>query len=163
MTSHEVIKEAIAQVGTKRAAMALNVSQGLIYKWSQSPKETKPADAAAEGVKNPLDRVVDLFDVTGDTRLINYLCQHAGGFFVPNPSPENEKSSDQAIFEQTQRMFGDFSTLLSAITQSTSDDKSIDPREAKLIRDKWETLKRFLEQFVRECEAGHFHIRQDRA
>jgi len=150
MNSHEVLKQAIDPVGAKSVAAAMNVSVGLVYKWCQNTD--------VEPVKNPLDRVVDLYALTKDPGIINHVCQHAGGFFAPNPPVDAGRHADQTLFEQTQKMFSDFSLLLSAITRSTIEDRSIDPREAGEIRDHWEDMKRFMETFVVRCEKGQFHL-----
>jgi hypothetical protein len=161
MNSHDILKEAIEGVGVKRVAAELNVSSGLIYKWCQSTKrrEGKPPPGEDQTVKNPLDRVVDLFALTQDPRIINYICHQSDGFFVPNGKADTLRHVDQSLFEQTQKMLSDFSLLLSAITRSTIDDRSIDLKEAGEIRAHWEDLKRFMEMFVVRAEKGEFEVK----
>ena len=42
MKSHEVLKQVIEEVGTKRVAAELKVSNSLVYKWCQEPPEIWP-------------------------------------------------------------------------------------------------------------------------
>ena len=95
--------------------------------------------------------------MTKDIRLIRWLCNSAGGFFVSNPVPELRKSLDETIFGETRAMVRDFSELLDEITESIEDDARIDAGEADQIRQKWEDLKAVGERFVIGCEKGHHH------
>lgn len=156
MKSHEVIRQAVAEPGVKAVAAALRVSPALIYKWCE-PSPT-PEDPDQSGAKNPLDRVREMYQLTGDIRLVRWLCNAAGGFFVDNPDPELQKSLGQTIFDQTRSMVRDFSQLLDAVTQSVEDDQHIDFEEAADIRQKWEDLKACVERFVIACEKGHYHF-----
>ncbi len=101
-----------------------------------------------------------MYLLTKDIRLIRFLCNEAGGFFVSNPVPELRKSLDETVFNQTREMVRDFSELLEAVTESVEDDSAIDPTEADLIRQKWEDLKACVEKFVISCEKGHFHLKK---
>jgi hypothetical protein len=156
MKSHEVIRQAVEEPGVKAVAAALKVSSALIYKWCEPSADESDPDQS--GAKNPLDRVHDLHQITQDIRLIRWLCNEAGGFFVANPAPIPEKSSDEAIYAQTRRLVRDFSALLDSVTESVEDDQSVDPQEADQIRQKWESLKSNIERFTILCEQGHFHF-----
>ncbi|MEM8874843.1 MAG: hypothetical protein AAGD32_11370 [Planctomycetota bacterium] len=155
MKSHEVIRDAVKEPGVKQVASALRVSQALVYKWCE---EKDDGEIEGSGARNPLDRVAELYGQTKDIRLIRYLCNRAGGFFVANPDLDIRKSRDEAIFDETRSMFGEFSELLDAIHRSTANDPYIDANEAEIIRDKWEDLKAVLERFVTKCEEGHYHV-----
>ena len=155
MKSHEVLKEAISEPGVKAVAAALKVSPALVYKWC----EPAGGDDDPSGTRNPLDRVRDIYDLTKDGRVVRWLCNEAGGFFVSNPVPDIRKSVDEQIYAETRVMFRSFSALLDEITTSTSDDSYIDADEADLIRGKWEDLKATLERFVVCCERGHYHLK----
>ena len=50
-----------------------------------------------------------MYLLTKDIRLIRWLCNEAGGFYVSNPVPEIRKSNDQAIYTETRAMVRDFS------------------------------------------------------
>ena len=41
---------------------------------------TAAGDAAGSGTANPLDRIEALMQSTGDSRLVQWICQRAGGF-----------------------------------------------------------------------------------
>lgn len=157
MRSHEVIKQAVEEPGVKAVASALKVSAALVYKWCEPTADEQDPDQS--GAKNPLDRVREMYLLTKDIRLIRWLCNQAGGFFVANPVPEIRKSVDEQIYNETRAMFRDFSELLDAVTASVEDDPHIDPSEADVIRDKWEDLKACVERFVISCERGHYHLK----
>ena len=158
MKSHEVIRQAVDEPGVKAVAAALKVSPALVYKWCEQPADTEDPDQS--GAKNPLDRVREMYLLTKDIRLIRWLCNEAGGFYVSNPVPEIRKSLDETIFNETRSMVRDFSELLEAVTESVEGDSNIDPNEADIIREKWEDLKACVERFVISCEKGHYHLKK---
>ena len=79
MDSHEVISKAVEQTSFKEVAAQMGVSLSLAYKWSQ------PDEQQGSGTSNPLDRVRQLFEITKDPQLIQWLCHKANGVFVQNP------------------------------------------------------------------------------
>jgi hypothetical protein len=154
MKSYEIIRQAVEEQGVKAVAAALKVSPALVYKWCEPPAEQDDPDQS--GAKNPLDRVRELYHKTRDIHLVRWLCNEAGGFFVPNPATEHRKSRDESIFNQTKNMVREFSELLHAVTESVEDDSKIDREEADEIRARWEDLKACVEHFVVGCEKGHY-------
>jgi hypothetical protein len=158
MKSYEVIRQAVDEPGVKAVAGALKVSPALVYKWCEPPADESEPDQS--GAKNPLDRVREMYELTKDIRLIRFLCNEAGGFFVANPVPDLRKSLDETVFAQTRAMVRDFSELLEAVTESVEDDSLIDADEADVIRQKWEDLKACVEKFTVSCEKGHFHLKR---
>lgn len=157
MKSYEIIREAVQEPGVKAVAAQLKLSAALVYKWC----EPTPEDDVGEqsGAKNPLDRVRDLYNITRDIRLIRWLCNEAGGFFVTNPAIEPGRTAEQSIWQQSRKMVRDFSELLDAVNESVDDDHSVDRDEADEIRQKWEDLKMLVEQFVVGCERGLYHLK----
>jgi hypothetical protein len=155
MKSYEVIKQAMEEPGVKAVAAALKLSTALVYKWCEPPADSSDPDQS--GAKNPLDRVREMYLLTKDIRLIRFLCNEAGGFFVANPVADLRKSLDETIFQETRGMVRDFSELLDAVTESVEQSPGIDAREAGLIREKWEDLKACVERFVMSCERGHYN------
>jgi hypothetical protein len=158
MKSYDVIRLAVDEPGVKAVAAALKVSPALVYKWCEPPADDAEPDQS--GAKNPLDRVREMYGLTKDIRLIRFLCNEAGGFFVANPVPDLRKSLDETVFSQTRAMVRDFSELLEAVTESVEDDSLIDLNEADIIRQKWEDLKACVEKFTVSCEKGHFHLKK---
>jgi transposase len=80
MQSHELLREVFQQCSPKQVAAHLGLSLSLIYKWAE------PADAAAgSGSANPLDRINALLNCTNDRRIVQWICQQSGGFFILNP------------------------------------------------------------------------------
>ncbi len=156
MKSYEVIKAAVEEIGVKPVAAALRVSTALVYKWCEPP--AKEEETEQSGARNPLDRLRELLRLTGDTRLVRWLCNEAGGFFVLNPETQIAKPVEEQIFTQTRSMVRDFSELLDAVTESVEDDSNIDAGEAVQIREKWEDLKACVEQFVLAAERGHYQV-----
>lgn len=158
MKSYEIIRQSVDEPGVKAVAAALKVSPALVYKWCEPPADE--ADPEQSGAKNPLDRVREIYLLTKDIRLIRWLCNEAGGFFVANPVPEIRKTTDEAVYNETRRMVRDFSELLEAVTASVENDPHIDPQEADLIRDRWEDLKASAERFAISCERGHYRLKK---
>jgi hypothetical protein len=158
MKSYEVIQQAVDEPGVKAVAAALKVSPALVYKWCEPPADSEDPDQS--GAKNPLDRVREMYLLTRDIRLIRWLCNEAGGFYVANPSTDERRPLEESIFAETRGMVREFSELLDAVTESVENDPGIDPREADVIRQKWEDLKTCVERFVIGCEKGHYHIKR---
>lgn len=155
MKSYEVMRNAVDEPGVKRVAAELRVSPALVYKWCEPPADT--TDPEQSGARNPLDRVREIYLLTKDIRVIRWLCNEAGGFFVPNPVLELHKSSEETIFNRTRQMMREFSEMLDAVHDSLVDDENVDCSEADAIRRKWEDLKATAEEFALSCEKGHFN------
>jgi|SRR5688572_5175363 len=156
MKSYEVIRQAVDEPGVKAVAAALKVSPALVYKWCEPPAEADDPDQS--GAKNPLDRVREMYQLTKDIRLIRYLCNEAGGFYVSNPVPSVRKSLDADVFGETRSLVREFSELLDTVTESLEKTPGIQTgEEADAIRQKWEDLKACAERFVTGCERGHYH------
>jgi hypothetical protein len=158
MKSHEVIRQAVDEPGVKAVAAALKVSPALVYKWCEPAGEE--GDQELSGTKNPLDRVREIYQLTKDIRLIRWLCNEAGGFFVANPEIVPKRSVEETVVGETRTMVRDFSELLDAVTESVEDDSIIDAGEADEIRQKWEDLKAAVERFVTSCERGVYRIKK---
>lgn len=152
MESHQVIRQALEKAHVKEVADKMGVSLSLVYKWGESPDQKS-------GSSNPLDRVHDLYENTGDDQLIQWLCNKADGYFVKNP-PTNKKPGRE-VMPATQEIVQQFAGLLAAISHAASDN-SISQEESKHIRHEWDELKRLTERFVKWCEVGDFvHLAED--
>ncbi len=151
--SYHILKKAIAQVGAKKIAAKLGLSQSLIYKWCQKVSDEQSWLQA--GAVNPLDRIKQIYEATTDEDLINWVCQIADGYFVKNQSLKRINPDVEAL-KNIQLFIKEFSQALDAISKSYDDDKRIDAKESVKIRKAWENLKRVGEAFVRECEHGDF-------
>ena len=147
MESHEIIKDAVDKAGPKEVAAELGLSLSLIYKWAQAAEED------GSGSRNPLDRILQLVETTGDHSLIQWLCVRTGGYFVHNKHSENKNGYE--VVPATNEIVQQFADLLLVITQAAL-DQSIDEDESERIREVWEELKRYTEGFVRCCEDGDF-------
>lgn len=148
MESHEILKRALQKTTPKAVASELGVSLSLVYKWAE-----KPTDSGS-GSKNPLDRVQQIIELSGDTGIVEWLCRQQGGHFVKDPDVSGQKVDDH-VLPATQEIIGQFSDLLGRIS-TAADDHSVSPREADEIREYWDKLKSYAEAFVRACEQGNF-------
>ncbi len=147
MNSHEVLKKSVSDMGVKSVASDLGLSTSLIYKWCQ------PSDSAdASGADNPLDRLARIHELTQDTGPIEWLCQKADGYFVPNVAAQDVDAIP--LLHMTRRIVREFSELLDVLTKSIENDGVIDLDEAGKIRIEWEKLKSSAESFVAACEKG---------
>jgi hypothetical protein len=158
MKSSEVIQKAVESVGVKKVAATMNISSSLVYKWCEGTGREDEGDAGG-GALNPLDRLASLWDCTHSVDLVDWLCQRAGGTFVPNPF--RDSSINAEYVERTQRLIRDFSELLASLSQSMFNDGQVDRREAEEIRSHWQTLKQHGESFVIACEEGQYDSRRD--
>jgi hypothetical protein len=154
MQSHEVIRQAVDRVGVKPLANKLRLSQALIYKWCQ---ESARDDPDQSGARNPLDRLVDIVQVTGDRQVVNWLCHQADGFFVANPAPL-QSDPETELLMSTQELLTQFSEMLSEVARSISNDGEIRCDEADSIRLHWNRLKSTAEAFVVACERGDYCV-----
>ena len=146
MESHELLREIFDKKAPKEISADLELSTSMLYKWSQ------PREAEGGGIENPLDRVEALFQSTGDHRLIQWLCQRAGGFFIRNPK---NTPHPHFLIPATNQIVQDFADLLQVIAAAAADNQ-ITPAESKQIRARWEELKSVTEGFVACCEEGNF-------
>ncbi|MCD4781565.1 MAG: hypothetical protein K8S27_13610 [Candidatus Omnitrophica bacterium] len=152
--SYQVLKKAIDAVGIKKVAVELGLSTSLLYKWCQRSEDINEYQSAS-GAANPLDRLQKLYELTNDSDIINWLCQNADGFFVPNPTIDKKKRGLHVV-ENMQGMIREFSETLDTIIDCYNNGNRIDSDESKRIRAKWEELKQFGEFFVSACESGKF-------
>lgn len=149
MKSHEIMKEVLRESGVKSVAVDMNLSTSLLYKWSQDQDSED-----SSGADSPLDRLIKLYEITGDDRLVRWLCQQTDGFYSPNPRPH--KTAPPPLLQATQSILREFSELLEAVSSSSADNGEIDTEEAASIRKEWEDLKSLAETFVSACERGNY-------
>jgi hypothetical protein len=147
MESHELLREIFTRKTPKEVSADLELSTSMIYKWAQPP-----SDAAGSGIDNPLDRIEALIQSTGDQRIVQWICQRAGGFFILNPATAPHP---HFLIPATNQIVQEFADLLAVIATAASDNK-ITAAEAKQIRARWEELKTATEGFVASCEQGNF-------
>ena len=153
MQSHELLREVLQKSSAKQVAADLNLSLSMIYKWAE------PDDGSGSGAVNPLDRIETLLRSTGDTRLVQWICQRAGGFFILNP--KTNKPHPDYLIPATNEIVQEFADLLSVIAMAAADNH-ITPKEAASIRARWEKLKSVTEGFVACCEEGNFSPLKER-
>jgi hypothetical protein len=147
MESHEVLQRALKKTTPKAVAAELGISLSLVYKWAEKP------GVDGGGSKNPLDRLLQIMELSGDPGIIDWLCHKQGGHFVTDPDLSGERI--EAILPATQQMIRHFSTLLDEIS-GAAQDHTVSKDEAKEIRLCWDKLKSHAEAFVRACENGEF-------
>lgn len=152
MKSHELLREVIEKCSPKQMAADLGVSLSLVYKWAEPPEEDG-STGAGSGATNPLDRVEALLRCTSDERIVQWLCERAGGFFIKNP--KMHWAHPEFLVPATNQIVQEFADMLSAIAVAAGDNK-ISKAEAKSIRARWEELKQVTELFVHCCENGNF-------
>ena len=146
MESHEILREVFQKTSPKHAAGELGLSLSMVYKWAEPPGEKS-------GAANPLDRVAKLVRCSGDERIVQWLCQQAGGFFIKNP--KTGRPHPAFLVPAMNNVVQDFADLLGVMANSAHDNRITD-QEAKTIRARWEELKSVAEEFVHCCEEGDF-------
>lgn len=153
MESHELLRDVFQKVSPKQAAAELGLSLSMVYKWAEPPDQRS-------GAANPLDRVAVLMQCSDDTRIVQWICHKAGGFYVKNPS--NQGSQPHHLVPAMNSVVQEFADLLSIMAAAAADSK-ITAAEAKSIRARWEGLKSVTEEFVECCEEGNFRDMTDGA
>lgn len=147
MQSHELLKEVLKKTSAKQIAADMNLSLSLIYKWAEPL-----SGETGSGANNPLDRIEQLLRITGDTRIAQWVCERAGGFFITNPK---SKPHDINLIPATNNIVQEFADMLGVIAVAAADN-AVTREEARAIRRRWEDLKGVTELFVRHCEEGNF-------
>jgi hypothetical protein len=148
MQSHELLRQVLQQANAKEVAAELGLSLSMVYKWAEPPSE-----GAGSGTTNPLDRLETLLRCTKDLRLVQWICQRAGGFFIRNP--KIARPHPHFLIPATNEIVQEFADLLSVVATAAADNQ-ITAQEAKQIRAQWEELKSVTEEFVHCCEQGDF-------
>jgi len=145
MQSHELLREVFEKKSAKEVSADLELSTSMIYKWAQPPHQDN-------GIGNPLDRIEALIKSTGDERIVQWICQRAGGFFILNPK---NAPHPHFLIPATNQIVQEFADLLAVIATAAADNK-ITSTESRQIRARWEDLKSATEGFVASCESGNF-------
>lgn len=152
MQSHELLRDVFQKVSPKQAAAEMGLSLSMIYKWAEAPEHRS-------GVPNPLDRVAVLVQCTHDPRIVQWICQKAGGFFIKNP--RDHQTHPLHLVPAMNNVVQEFADLLSVMAAAAADSR-ITQAESKDIRARWEELKSVTEEFVRCCENGNFsHLKKN--
>jgi hypothetical protein len=147
MQSHELLREVLQKTSAKQVSADLGLSLSMIYKWAE------PNEGDGSGTVNPLDRIEQMMRSTNDPRLVQWICQRAGGFFILNP--KTTKAHPDFLIPATNEIVQEFADLLAVIAAAAADNE-ISPPESKKIRARWEELKTVTEGFVACCEEGNF-------
>ena len=154
--AHHVLQDALLKAGQGgegkdgqlrkhgEIAKSLGVSPSMLYKWRE------PAEQGS-GQPNPLHRTALLIDLTGDTRIVDWLAQRAGGQFHPIENEPTTGNLDKAA-NSLVREFG----LLIADVADAIEDHRITADETQELREKWNGIRKRAEAFVRRCEKGDF-------
>jgi hypothetical protein len=152
MESHELLQQVFQKTSPKEVAAELGLSLSMIYKWAEPPDQKS-------GAANPLDRIEALLKCSNDPRIVQWICQRAGGFFIKNPKASNPHPA--FLVPAMNEVVQEFADLL-AVMATAATDNTITAPEAKNIRARWEELKCVTEGFVQCCEEGNFRqIKKD--
>ncbi|MBT6449609.1 MAG: hypothetical protein HOK62_02670, partial [Verrucomicrobiales bacterium] len=150
MKSHRLLKRVFKDSSVPIVANEMRLSPSTVYKWAEAPDS-----GSASGIANPLDRALSLYNATGDPRVIHWLCEQTGGFYVDNAVAASNGKTPQRLAPATSKVVKQFADLLSTVASAASDSK-INQREARAIRREWEKLKRIAEGYIQCCEKGSF-------
>lgn len=155
MQSYEVLREVFQECSPKQVAAELGLSLSMMYKWSEPPDPT-----GGSGSVNPLDRIEALLRITKNPRLVQWICERAGGFYILNPKVN--KPHPSYLIPATNEIVQEFADLLAVVAAAAADNQ-ITQQESELIRARWEKLKAVTEGFVACCEEGNFRPLKDKA
>ncbi len=154
MQSHELLREVFQRCSPKQVAAELGLSLSMIYKWAEPPDPE-----AGSGSANPLDRIDALLRCSNDNRILQWICQRGGGFFIQNPT--TNRPHPAYLIPATNQIVQEFADLLAVIATAAADNQ-ISHKESEQIRATWEELKSVTEGFVACCEQGNFRALKDK-
>lgn len=86
-----------------------------------------------------------------------FFLEEFGFILIQNPAIRSDESP---ALEQIARILHDFSAVIDEFGRAYADCR-IEKHEAEQIRNRWETLKRVLEQFVLACETGKYDNKKE--
>ena len=115
MQSHEVLREVFEKCSPKQIAADLDLSLSLVYKWAEPP------DADGPPTGNPLERVAALYRCSHDEKILQWLCQQAGGFFIRNP--KTHLAHPDYLIPATNQIVQEFADLLAVIATAAADNQ----------------------------------------
>jgi transposase-like protein len=154
--AHHVLEDALRKAGEDRpgdqaqvhgqVAKSLGVSPSMLYKWRE------PAEQGS-GQPNPLHRTAQLIVLTGDTRILDWLAEKAGGQFTPVETESAAGALDQAA----NTLVREFGLLIADVADAIA-DRRVTPDETQALRTKWNGLRKRAETFVRRCEKGDYGV-----
>jgi hypothetical protein len=107
MQSHELLREVFQKSSVKQVAADLGLSLSMLYKWAE------PDEGDGSGTINPLDRIEGLIRSTDDRRLVQWICERAGGFFIRNP--KHHQPHPDYLIPATNEIVQEFADLLAVI------------------------------------------------
>src|SRR5438045_2497562 len=114
MKSHEVLRDVFQSANPKLVAEQLSLSLSTVYKWAE------PAADGGSGALNPLDRTAELIRATNDVRIVQWICESAGGFFVANPN--RKRGNAFTLVPATNSIVQEFADMLSVIATAAIDN-----------------------------------------
>ena len=76
---------------------------------------------------------MSLYEATEDERVINWLCEKSGGFFVSNTEADNGVTNPQRLAPATS-VVKQFADLLSTVAEAASDSVSTCVKRPKFAR-----------------------------
>ena len=109
MESHEILREVFQKTSPKHAAGELGLSLSMVYKWAEPPEDKS-------GAANPLDRVAVLMRCSGDERIVQWICQQAGGFYIKNP--KDNQPHPAFLVPAMNHVVQEFADLLAVMSRS---------------------------------------------
>src|SRR5208283_3295049 len=100
-----------------------------------------------------------LLRITKNPRLVQWICERAGGFYILNPKVN--KPHPSYLIPATNEIVQEFADLL-AVVAAAAHDNQITQKESQQIRVRWEELKSVTETFVVCCEEGNFRTLKEK-
>jgi hypothetical protein len=143
MKSHEIFRWLFQRFSVKEIAITLGFSRTTVYGWGEE---------GASHRRNPAEQLDELRRLTGDLRLLQWLCERAGGFLVLNPQARSPKPDALSAECEVVQASADY---LKAVTEFLKPGARSREKAAQL-RSCWEQLKSTGEGLVLGCETGRF-------
>lgn len=132
---HDAIDHNPNRIKGAAIALRMGVSTTTVYRWGEDGQ-----------VDIPLNRLIQLVLVTGDTRPVSALCETLGGAFVPVPCRERGEKLDIKALKE-------FSEFLHARSAALNDGK-ITAAELGRIKKEGSDVIRVIAQAMADAERG---------
>lgn len=145
MKARRLWRKVVRAGNVKQLAVDIGGSASMLYKMGEE---------GGSGRRNPLELLTALYRSTGDRRLVKYLSQEHGGYFVANP-PAVPPPPDEALRQALGRFHHDHASL-ERVMAAAETAGGFTPAEIKRLRKRWEKFKSHTEGLVRDAERGRF-------
>jgi len=144
----EVVKEALQNNPRNKTVKAIvrnfGLSQSTVYRWGEDPN--------GNGLPMPSTMIVPVSEFLGTDKIINFIAEQAGGYFIRIPINNKEFSEVSKEIAKSLKEFGDF---INASAESLEDGTITENEIKKIEKESGEAVNSILslvESFKRRVQ-----------